>query len=124
MSVEEPYSAAVRRRFSAPAHAGSVEGGVGARVDAQGLRIALSAREEGGRTVECRFLAWGCPHVVAACDYWCCAKEGRETSALAYFPRAEMMQELDIPLEKTGRILVLEDAARLLAERLGVTVEG
>lgn len=122
MSAADPYSDRVRRLFAEAAHAGTAPGAAEAAIEAQGVRITLSARVESGRIAECRFLAWGCPHLIAACEYWCAAHEGRDVQALAGFPGPEIMEALGIPVDKTGRILVLEDAARLLGERLGVTL--
>ncbi|MDX1515672.1 MAG: iron-sulfur cluster assembly scaffold protein [Woeseiaceae bacterium] len=110
----DPYSAEVRRRFFDPQHAGRVDGGTEARVDAQGLRIRLTMRASDGRIAALAFEASGCPHVVAACDAFCEAYEGRQVAELCGFTGALLMQQLAVPVEKTGRILVLEDAVRAL----------
>ena len=59
-----------------------------------------------------RFRAYGCPHVIAACEASLCADfEGRKpgrrpTSSI----QTRLCERLSVPVEKTGRILVLEDA--------------
>lgn len=111
----DPYTAIVRRLFSNPGHAGIVDGGVEACVDDQGVRIRLSMACDGGTIGKMRFQAWGCPHVLAACEAVCSDFEGRASDDLGRFAVAELMQSLCIPVEKTGRILVIEDAMRLLS---------
>ena len=112
----DPYSAAVRELFTEPDHAGEVEGGVTARVDEQGVRVQLSALVEGGVIAEMRFRAWGCPHLIAAAEWACGDSEGQPVAALEDFQIAPIMENLTIPTEKTGRILVLEDAVRSLGQ--------
>lgn len=112
--MSDPYSKQVRALFRAPAHAGRADGGVEARVDDQGVRIRLSMLARDGRVETARFQAWGCPHLLAACEAFCAGAEGRELADLRGYSAAALMQSLAIPVEKTGRILVLEDAVRSL----------
>lgn len=112
--MSDPYSRQVRALFREPAHAGRVDGGVEARVDDQGVRILLTLSAPDGRIETARFQAWGCPHLLAACEAFCAAAEGREVAELRGYSAAALMQSLAIPVEKTGRILVLEDAVRSL----------
>lgn len=113
--MKDPYSKQVRALFRNPAHAGRLDGGLEAWVDDQGVRIRLTLSAPGGRVEAARFQAWGCPHVLAACEAFCAAAEGRGLSDLRAYSAAALMQSLAIPVEKTGRILVLEDAVRSLA---------
>lgn len=115
----DPYSPAVRELFAAPAHVGDVDGGKTAFVDDQGVRLQLSVRASGTGIEAMRFRAWGCPHLIAAAEWLCDYYEGRPLSALADFPHAPIMENLAIPTEKTGRILVLEDTVRALGQRFG-----
>ena len=110
----DPYSPEVRALFAEPAHAGRLEGGISAAVDDQGLRITLSAAVEGRKIASLRFLAWGCPHFIAAAEAFCRDFEGRDAADLLEFSSSGLMQSLPVPVEKTGRILVLEDAVRSL----------
>ena len=110
----EPYSARVRELFDSPAHAGSVHGAPQVRVEDQGVRIALSAEVDAGILRALRFEAWGCPHTIAAAEAFCESYEGRSTDDLLEFSAADLMQSLAVPVEKTGRILVIEDAVRSL----------
>ncbi len=110
----DPYSPEVRSLFGDPAHAGVLEDGHTAEIDDQGLRISLFATVEGSKIASLRFLAWGCPHVIAAAEAFCRESEGADPADLLEFSSSGLMQSLSVPVEKTGRILVLEDAVRSL----------
>ncbi len=112
---DSPYNSAVRACFENPDHAGSVAGGAVAYFEDQGMRIQLSAKVSGSTITELRFLAWGCPHVIAAAERFCRQYEGRPAVELDQFETDPIMQDLAVPVEKTGRILVLEDTVRSLS---------
>lgn len=116
---DDPYNALVRDHFANTAHAGDLPGGVTADIDEQGIRLRLSATEDEGRIQSLRFRAWGCPHVIAACERFCCQYEGEPGASLSEFRAADIMRDLSVPVEKTGRILVLEDAVRSLGRSFG-----
>ena len=111
----DPYNAEVRRLFATTAHAGELADGVAASAQTDTVRIRLSATVVDERLLKLRFLAWGCPHVIAACEAFCECYEGSALTDMEAFEVNEIMQTLAVPVEKTGRILVLEDAARALA---------
>jgi nitrogen fixation protein NifU and related proteins len=110
----EPYNAQVLDCFANPNHAGDVAGGMVAFFDDQGMRIRLSARVVDDAITELRFLAWGCPHIIAATEFFCRQYAGRPVAELELFATDQIMQDLAVPVEKTGRILVLEDTVRSL----------
>lgn len=114
----DPYGARVRQLFAAPAHAGLLEDGESVAVDDRDVRLRLSVRTTDGRVEALRFQAWGCPHVIAAAEAACAGLEGRPVSDLLEFAGNDLMENLPVPVEKTGRILVLEDAVRSLGRRL------
>ena len=74
----DPYSDRVRELFAEPRHAGCLDDASSARVEGQDVRICLCARAESGALQALRFKAWGCPHVIAACEAFCDAFEGRD----------------------------------------------
>jgi len=114
----DPYNQAVRDLFTSPAHAGGVAGGKTVLADDQGVRVELSAGVAGGQLSALRFRAWGCPHLLAAAEWVCSHYEGGPIGALEKFPNARIMEDLAVPVEKTGRILVLEDAIQSLGRSL------
>ena len=114
----DPYSAKVRELFAEPAHAGDVAGGEAVSVADQGVRLRLSATVADGTIDSLRFRVWGCPHVIAAVEAVCSELEGHPVIDLENYTTADVMQNLPVPVEKTGRILVIEDTVRSLGRRI------
>ena len=121
--TSDPYSTRVRELFAHPGHAGDCGSEAVSEIVDQGVHIRLTAGLRDGRLQTLRFRAWGCPHLLAACEAFCSDYEGRPASDLSGFQASEIMGILSIPVEKTGRILVLEDAVRSLGRSIcGSTV--
>jgi NifU-like protein involved in Fe-S cluster formation len=83
-------------------HAGSPERGTWVQFDVQ-------VPADGGiRSV--RFLAFGCPHVIAACQW--VAEHAVGAAADTRLPEGvqALSARLDAPVEKLGRFLIVEDA--------------
>ncbi|MDA1063364.1 MAG: iron-sulfur cluster assembly scaffold protein [Proteobacteria bacterium] len=116
-----PYSERVRELFARPAHAGEMATPHRAFIADQGVRIAFSATLSGAVIERLRFQAWGCPHVIAAAEWVCTQLEGRPATDLQTFAVADLMQSLAVPMEKSGRILVIEDAVRALGAAISKT---
>ncbi len=110
----DPYNSLVRNLFENTLHAGILADAVSVRKSEQGVHIEISAISGDGTIQRLRFRAYGCPHVVAATEAVCAEYEGQAASQLEEFSIADLMQRLAVPMEKSGRILVLEDAVRLL----------
>ena len=110
----DPYSAEVREYFANTAHAGELDGGAVAYFEDQGLCIRLTASVVAERIAALRFRARACPHVIADCEAFCRAHENGPVADLEQFNTAQIMQDLAVPAEKTGRILILEDTVRSL----------
>jgi NifU-like protein involved in Fe-S cluster formation len=115
----DPYSERVRELFAEPAHVGHLPDGAGIAVIDQGIRLQLSAAHDEGVVRTLRFRVTGCPHVIAACELFCSSFEGRPATELREFHAADIMTKLSVPVEKTGRILVVEDAVRSLGRAIG-----
>jgi NifU-like protein involved in Fe-S cluster formation len=120
----EPYNDAVRRRFENPLHAGDPDAGYPDIVTAEvfqseaGFQVQLAAEMDGSDIRRLRFRVFGCPHLIAAAEELCCRFEGRSAEALQDVPVTQLMERLEVPVEKTGRILLLEDAAHALARAI------
>ena len=80
----------------------------------QGSRVVLATGIVEDVIVEMRFRVWGCPHLIAAAEDLCQEKEQGAVAGLSVFAVVEIMDRLAIPVEKTGRILLLEDALNSL----------
>lgn len=114
----DPYNSRVREYFANPQHCGDVVDGAIGFIEGQGMRIRLTAEAANGSIRAMRFRAWGCPHVIAAAEAVCRQFEGYPVAELEQFSTAQIMQDLAVPVEKTGRILVLEDTVRSLGQAI------
>lgn len=118
--ADNPYNSCTRRYFGQPVHAGDLKGEYTVSAVAladestAGARIQLAVGVEDGRLKECRFRVFGCPHLIAAGEWLCEHYEGKTLDELQQFKAADCMNLLAVPVEKTGRILLLEDAIRSL----------
>ena len=124
----DPYNSVVRQYFVSPLHAGdlALPYSVTASVDVgdgEGNRLQLNAGISGGKLDELRFRALGCPHLIAAAEHFCRHYEGQAVSALTNFDKAQTVRDLDVPVEKSGRILLLENAIRALSQRIGARTD-
>jgi len=113
-----PYNSVVRTLFADPKHCGDVADGAVGYFEDQGLRIRLSAEVRDRAITRLRFRAWGCPHIIAAAEAVCRQFEGRPVHELEQFETGPIMRDLAVPVEKTGRILVLEDTVRSLGQAI------
>lgn len=115
-----PYSELVKRYFANPVHAGRLpdeynDAIVGEAAESEtGARVVLSAVVDQETIRFMRYQVFGCPHLIAAAEAFCDEVEGRPVSALTALDVPGLMDRLAIPVEKTGRLFVLEDAAKAL----------
>ena len=65
------------------------------------------------------FEAYGCPHFVAAADWLAERLEGLARSALREPDTQGARAALEVPAEKLGKLLVLEDALAACADAAG-----
>lgn len=125
MIGNEPYNKVVRDCFENPDHAGDLQGEYAQVLTSevmeseQGARIVLSAGIADGMIAQMCFRAWGCPHVIAAAEMLCRDRENGPVSGLSAIDANGMMEQLSVPVEKTGKILLLEDALKSLWEQHG-----
>jgi len=123
MTAMDPYNEDVRRCFENLAHAGDLQGDYALTLTSEaaeselGARIVLLVAISDGMIAEMRFRAWGCPHLIAAAETLCGDRENGPVSGLSAFDTNELMGRLSVPVEKTGRMLLLEDALRSLWEQ-------
>ena len=115
------YSELTRRYFEQAPCAGTLQGpgvvsaaagsralGTWVRFD---LRIASFA-DHPTQIAEARFLAFGCPHTIAVAAWVAESAAGRSLSAELPQPVDALRRAFDVPVEKLGRLLVVEDAWR------------
>jgi hypothetical protein len=121
------YNELTRRHFETAAHAGTLtgpgvrRGAAGSRARGTWVQFDLAWRPGAQRQtlVEVRFLAFGCPHVIAVADWiaeqavaQAALAEHAEPPALRGLPESlpELRQRFAVPTEKVGRLLIVEDA--------------
>jgi NifU-like protein involved in Fe-S cluster formation len=81
-----------------------------------GVEFSFTARIAAERLVALRFQAFGCPHSIAAASWLTERLVGVTQQELAQWQWREAAQALEVPTEKRGRLLILEDAVHALAE--------
>jgi nitrogen fixation NifU-like protein len=119
--MEPEYSPIVVDHFQQPRNGGHFEAGEGvirgtAGSIAQGTMFVLSARIAGERIEAVRFEAYGCPHCIAAGSWLSERLVGLTREQLRTWRWRDADQALQFPLEKRGRLLILEDAVHVLSE--------
>ena len=131
MNAVASYNEAVRRNFANPAHAGDLceryEQNLVADVSESdsGARITLAAGIRSGTIASMAFRVRGCPHLIAALELVCTILTDQPIAGLENFDSADITRELSVPPEKSGRILLLEDAlATLGAQYAGAKDQG
>lgn len=122
--IDIPYSDTVAALFEAPRHAGTLRGEdvlsavAGSR--AQGAQVQLQIQVEGDEVRTARFMAYGCPHLLAAAECLAQWLEGRSRAEVQGWSSRGVESALEVPAEKRGRLLLLEDALRSLTARWAV----
>lgn len=107
------YNEAVLARFAAPRYAGELQGPdvVHGRAGsaATGREVVFNLRLAAGGA-ELRFLAYGCPHTIAAADLAAERLAGGDRETLTAFRGLSLVEELALPANKLAVALVVEDA--------------
>ena len=110
------YSQQVTELFQDESHVLDDEEGLdGAATGVAGSRdkrgwVGFVLRSDGPRIVSLRFQAFGCPELIAACAYVAVAFEGQDLSIIDTLNTSDLMSSLQIPTEKAGKMLLLQDA--------------
>jgi len=110
------YSGEVALHFAAPRHAGALPPGPGTLVRGeggsleQGAWVVFELRHEAGRILTLAWQAWGCPHTIAACSLAAGKLAGCTRAELQAFDVLSLRAPLDVPVHKTGRLLIIQDA--------------
>jgi NifU-like protein involved in Fe-S cluster formation len=110
------YSELVREHFFAPIRPGRfpaasqelVEAGAGERRHGAEVRFQLQVRDD--VILDSRFQAYGCPHTIAAASWYNQRLPGMSLERAAALGARQAAEQLQVPAEKLGSILVVEDA--------------
>ena len=124
------YSLEVQQRFHSPQGAGEfAEGTPGlatGEAEDRTLNVWVRIQVQVVGTVirSVQFRVFGCPHMLAAAGWVAEALQGRESDALRELDMHEIRKTLDAPLEKLGKLLVLEDALQVCWQAHNVPAQG
>jgi NifU-like protein involved in Fe-S cluster formation len=114
------YSAEVRQRFASPHGVGELQPGpdvisaIAGTVE-QGAKYWLYARVRAERIEELKYRVYGCPHTIAAASLAADQLRGVTLEQIEDWNWRKIASKLDVPAQKRGKLLLLEDAVRLLA---------
>jgi len=75
----------------------------------RGTWVQFDVRVEDGRILEARFLAFGCPHTIAVAS-WVAEHGCGGLSAMLPEPVQALRERFDVPQDKLGKLLIVEDA--------------
>ena len=108
------YSDLTLRYFRSAPHAGVLRGGgvgsgaAGSRESGTAIQFDIQVVDE--RITATRFLAYGCPHVIAIASWLADQSTGLPARAALPEDVLALKRRFDLPVEKLGRILLVEDA--------------
>jgi NifU-like protein involved in Fe-S cluster formation len=108
------YSELTLRYFETAAGAGvltgptAVRGAAGSR--AQGTWVQFDVQAGSGVIQEARFLAFGCPHTIAAASWVVEHAIGQPVRAALPESVQDLSRRFAVPIGKRGRLLIIEDA--------------
>ncbi len=120
------YSSEVRRRLERPSCRGVLASAVGsasATAEDRSLNVWVRVQVEvdGETLVAARYDAYGCPHFLAGADWIVERLAGQPAAALTEVATGDAVAALDVPTEKIGKLLVIEDALAACAAKLSVS---
>jgi hypothetical protein len=114
----DTLSPEVRRLFESLPGAGGFPPEAGEEIvgvagsEAAGARVCVRLLVCGDSVKDARFQAWGCPHTLAAAAWITAQLPGRSRESLVPGTPAEWRERLGVPVEKLGRLLLIEDSLR------------
>ena len=77
-----------------------------------GTWVRLLLRVDGNTVKDARFQAYGCPHTLAVCRALVARLPGQRRNALQAGTPEQWREAAGAPVEKLGRMLIIEDALR------------
>jgi NifU-like protein involved in Fe-S cluster formation len=112
------YNDLTRQHFETAALAGVLSGpqrrrgAAGSRAQGTWVQfdVQVAAGPQAPTVAAVRFLAYACPHVIAAADWIAHIAVGREAQAALPESVASLRVRFEVPIEKLGRLLIVEDA--------------
>jgi NifU-like protein involved in Fe-S cluster formation len=117
MNEPDQYSPLVLELFGRRPHVGRMVEGVGVysgRVGdaSRGVDVQVWLKCAQQHIQATSFLAYGCPHTVAAASWWAQRLRGLPIEDAKHVTWQEAERALAVPPEKRGKLLLIEDAVR------------
>ena len=118
------YDSQVRQRFLSAQRAGPLNGGAPGLVSGEAedrtlnVWVRFRIRVRNGVIDTVRYNVYGCPHTIAAAEWTAGWLEGRAERALDEFSMRGRLETLGVPVEKLGKLLLVEDALAECRRRL------
>jgi NifU-like protein involved in Fe-S cluster formation len=115
-----PYNELVRSLFENPLHAKDIPEKLGkpykvvVQESKNGSKIVLTAVIKEENILALRFRVFGCPFLIAAAEFCCNRCEGKQNKEVENIDILHLIQILEVPTEKIGVILLLQDALESL----------
>ena len=118
----QPTDSKALRLFATLPGAGSMPPGPGVIQGAAGSPaheawVKFHLRIQAGIVKAALFQAWGCPHTVAVTAWVTGQLPGRSMTDLVPGTPSAWLETLEVPVEKLGRLLVVEDALRAVFQQ-------
>ena len=108
------YNELTRRYFESAANVGELTGAgvfrAAAGNHAQGTWVQFDLQINAGAVSAARFLTFGCPHTIAICAWLAEQAVGHRVKPRLPEGVQELRERFAVPVEKTGRLLIIEDA--------------
>jgi NifU-like N terminal domain len=113
------YNELTRRYFESSSSVGELKGrgvfrGAAGNCD-QGTWVQFDLECESGTLRAARFLAFACPHTIAVSAWLAEQSVGRALSGALPESVPSLRDRFAVPVEKMGRLLIIEDAWRAAA---------
>lgn len=111
------YNDLTRRYFESPSKAGSLPDGFRGAAGhlAQGAWVQFDLRIEAASVADARFLAFACPHTIAVSAWLAEKSVGHALRLEMPYSIAALRELFEVPVEKLGRLIIVEDAWRAAA---------
>lgn len=108
------YNDLTRRYFDSPTNVGELSGadvfrGAAGHRD-QGTWVQFDLQAQAGTLLGARFVAFGCPHTIAIASWLASQAEGKTLISTLPESIADLCARFALPVEKMGRLLIIEDA--------------
>jgi NifU-like protein involved in Fe-S cluster formation len=108
------YNDLTRHYFDSPTNVGELSGpGVfrgAAGNREQGVWVQFDLQAGAGRLLMARFLAFGCPHTIAIASWLASQAPGKTLKPALPESIPDLRARFELPVEKMGRLLIIEDA--------------